>query len=129
VKVVHGYNAGVSVDKGTGFILKVVVAPANVHDTGLFDPLLPGGVKEVYGDKGFDSAERTERLRENGIIPRIMFKGKRGRKLSNIERYAGMKRYCGLRRMMWMGLGRAQTQAELSAIALNCKRAALALRA
>jgi len=145
VKVVHGYNAGVSVDKGTGFILKVVVAPANVHDTGLFDPLLPGGVKEVYGDKGFDSAERRERLRENGIIPRIMFKGKRGKGLSNIERYhnkrwakvryvveqsiAGMKRYCGLRRMMWMGLGRAQTQAELSAIALNCKRAALALRA
>jgi len=144
-KVVHGYNAGVSVDKDTGLVLSVIVAPANIHDTHLFDPLLPGGIKEVYGDKGFDSAERRERLREKGIIPRIMFKGRRGKALSNIERYhnkrwarvryiveqtiAGMKRYCGLRRMMWMGLGRAQMQAELSAVAFNCKRAALALRA
>ena len=71
--------------------------------------------------------------------------GKRNRKLSNIEIYhnkrwsriryivkqtiAGMKRYCGLRRMMWMGLGRAQLQAELSAIAFNCKRAVKLLMA
>ncbi len=138
-KLVHGYNAGASVDKKTGLVLKVIVATANVHDTHLFDPLLPGGIKEVYGDKGFDSDERRERLRREGIDPRLMFKGTRGRKLSNIERYhnkrwakvryiveqtiAGMKRYCGLKRMMWMGLGRAQLQAELSAIAFNCKRA------
>lgn len=138
-KIVHGYNTGASVDKKTGLVFNVVVAPANVHDTHLFDPLLPGGIKEVYGDKGFDSEERRKRLREQKIAPRIMFKGTRGRKLSNIERYhnkrwskvryiveqsiAGMKRYCGLSRMMWMGLGRAQLQAELSAIAFNCKRA------
>lgn len=144
-KVVHGYNAGASVDKDTGLVLKVVVVPANVHDTHLFDPLLPGGIKEVYGDKGFDSDERRERLREKGISPRLMFKGTRARKLSNIERYhnkrwakvryiveqtiAGMKRYCGLRRMMWMGSGRAQLQAELSAIAFNCKRAVSLLQA
>lgn len=70
---------------------------------------------------------------------RLMFKATRGKKLSNIERYhnkrwagvkyiveqsiAGMKRYCGLRRMMWMGLAGAQTQYELSSIAFNCKRA------
>lgn len=138
-KIVHGYNAGASVDKGTGLVFRVVVFPANVHDTHLFDPLLPGGIKEVYGDKGFDSEERRKRLREEGIAPRLMFKGTRGRKLSNIEIYhnkrwagvryiveqsiAGMKRYCGLRRMMWMGLRRAQLQAELSAFAFNCKRA------
>jgi len=138
-KVVHGYNTGASVDKKTGLVFKVVVVPANVHDTHLFDPLLPGGIKGVYGDKGFDSEERRKRLRSQKIAPRLMFKGTRARKLSNIERYhnkrwskvryiveqsiAGMKRYCGLSRMRWMGLGRAHLQAELSAIAFNCKRA------
>ena len=118
---------------------------SNVHDTHLFDPLLPGGIKEVYGDKGFDSEKRRKRLRGQRIAPRLMFKGKRNRNLSNIERYhnkrwagvryiveqtiAGMKRYCGLKRMMWMGLGRAQLQTELSAIAFNCKRAVKLLMA
>ena len=144
-KAVHGYNAGASVDRKTGLVLKVTVAPANIHDTHLFDPLLPWGIKEVYGDKGFDSEERRERCRRQGIAPRLMFKGKRNRKLSNIEIYhnkrwagvryiveqsiAGMKRYSGLRRMMWMGLCRAQLQAELSAIAFNCKRAVKLLMA
>jgi len=79
------------------------------------------------------------------MAPRLMFRGTRARKLSNIERYhnkrwagvryiveqtiAGMKRYCGLRGMMWMGLRRAQLQAELSAIAFNCKRAVKLLMA
>ncbi|MEO0145626.1 MAG: hypothetical protein ABIM59_01255 [candidate division WOR-3 bacterium] len=38
------------------------------------------------------------------------------------QKIAGLKRYCGLRGMMRMGLGRVQTQAELSAIAFNCER-------
>lgn len=138
-KVIHGYNVGSCVDKNTGFVLKVVVEPANVHDTHLFDPLLFDWLTEVYADKGFSDEKRRRKLRKRGIIPRIMFKGTRRRKLSGIERYhnkrwakvryiveqtiAGLKRYCGLRRMIWMGLGRAQLQAELSAIAFNCKRA------
>ncbi|MEO0257587.1 MAG: IS5 family transposase [candidate division WOR-3 bacterium] len=144
-KIVHGYNVGTSVDKRTGLILKVVVEPANVHDTHLFDPLMLDWLKEVYGDKGFSDERRRRKLRERGIAARIMFKGTRGKKLSNIEHYhnkrwaktryiveqtiAGLKRCCGLRRMMWMGLSRAQLQAELSAIAFNCKRAISLLQA
>ena len=126
-------------DKDTGLVLRTVVSPANTHDSRLFAELLPPGIKEVYPDKGFDSKKTRERLRDMGIAPRIMFKGERGHKLSNIEHHhnkrwarvryiveqsiAGMKRWCGLGRMVWMGQSRARLQTQLSAIAFNCKRA------
>ena len=138
-EIVHGYNVGAVVDKGTGFITRIMALPANAHDINFLDLVNLEGTKELYGDKGFADEKRKQRLREQGVKPRLMFKGKRNRKLSSIERYhnkrwtgvryiveqtiAGMKRYCGLSRMMWMGLARAQLQAELSAIAFNCKRA------
>ena len=143
--VIHGYNVGTAVDKSTGLITTVKALPANAHDINFLDLIDVSGIKELYGDKGFSDERRKQKLREQGVMPRIMFRNRRGKRKSNIERYHNkrwakvryiveqtigcLKRWCGLERMVWMGLGRAQMQAELSAIAFNCRWAVKLLEA
>lgn len=144
-EIVHGYNVGAVVDKGTGFVTRIMALPANAHDINFLDLVNLEGTRELYGDKGFADEKRKQRLQEQGIKPRIMFKGRRGKKKSNIERFwnrqwakvryiveqsfAGAKMWCGLRRMRWYGLPRAQLQAETSAIVFNLKKAVRLLSA
>jgi IS5 family transposase len=142
---VFGYKAHVAVDEGSHLIRAVEVTPADVHDSQAFEAVLPKGTKSVCADKAYDSQQRRRRLKERGIAARILFKGKRGEKLSGAKvrlnrlwskrrgrveaAFCSLKRWCGMPRIRYLGEDGARLQVYLSALAHNLKRMAKLERA
>ena len=70
-----GYKMHIGMDAGSGPIRGVEFTPANVADTEVADALIMGDEEAVYADKAYESRERRERLRAQGVKDRIMHRG------------------------------------------------------
>ena len=66
----------IGMDAGSGLIRGVEFTPANVADTEVADALIMGDEEAVYADKAYESRERRERLRAQGVKDRIMHRGR-----------------------------------------------------
>jgi IS5 family transposase len=80
-----GMKAHVGADSRSGLVHSLVTTTASVHDSQVFDDLLHGEEKEVFGDKAYaDNARRAE-FRQRGVRWRVCAKARRGRELSERE--------------------------------------------
>jgi transposase, IS5 family len=143
---VKGYKAHVATDEDGGIVCKVVVTPANVHDSQGFVPVLPRHPGRVYADAAYDNASLSAHVRARGGRPCIARRiDKRSRPELNaakaawnavirpvrcrIEKVFGTtKRSYGLRRARYLGLEKVSLQVHLTMLAYNLKRATALLR-
>ena len=139
-KAHFGYKMHIGMDAGSGLIRGVEFTSANVADTDVADALIMGDEEAVYADKAYESKERRERLRAQGVKDRIMHRGhkhqtelphwrrRRNGLLSKVrapvEQALGtLKRCYGYWRVRYMGLMRNETEALFKALAYNLRRA------
>jgi IS5 family transposase len=141
-KPVRGYKAHVAADEAGGIVRRVVVTPANVHDSRGLEPVLPGRPGRVWADSAYDAQAIHDAVRARRGEPRIARRLSRGmapakraaRKAWNrtvagvrcrVEKIFGTtKRSYGLARARYVGLERVSLQAHLTFIAYNLTRAA-----
>lgn len=142
-KAHYGYKAHISVDTEHHLIENAELTTASVHDSKMFEAVLPEESIEVYADKGYASQARKRRLQKQGIHCGIMDKGARNRNLTpeekksnkvksriraNVERvFAHLKQWFGYTRVRYIGLSKNRLQLKLLAIAYNLKRSAAIL--
>lgn len=137
-KPTYGYKLHVGVDADSGLIREAEMTPANVHDTKVFETLLSGDEGAVYADKAYDSEARRKRLKERGVMPGILKKGRRNKPLTEWERtwnrylstirspvervFGTLKRSYGFRRAAYVGLERTRNQGLLLCLAFNLRK-------
>lgn len=133
-----GYKAHIAVDVGTGLVRSVEVTPANVHDTNVFESLIPRGTRAVFADKAYADGGRKRRLRNAGVHCGILDKGYRNRPLSNRQRrrnrrngrirsgverpFATLKRILRLGRAWYVGLDKVINQYIFAFMAINMRK-------
>jgi IS5 family transposase len=138
---VQGYKAHVAADEAGGIVRRVVVTPANVHDSQGLEPVLPARPGRVWADAAYDSQASHDRVRARRGAPRIarrlherMAPAKRAARQAWNRTVAGVrcrvekifgttKRSYGLRRARYVGLARVSLQAHLTFLAYNLTRA------
>jgi len=145
-KKFFGYKCAVSQDADSGIITKVDVAPGNVSDSEMFPEACDDVALAVTADRGYDSQENFELLRERGQEAAIIPKRRRGKARGHVkarypddgerERYyrrkkkrarieakfGEMKKYHGLGQAKYWGLAKMKFQAIMTVIAVNVKR-------
>ena len=93
-----GYKQHTRTDE-EGYIEKLHITPANTHECNHLLPLLEGIAKDttVYADKGYDSKENRQHLKEHRLLDGIMRKAHRNRPLTEVQtkrnRYLSKTRY------------------------------------
>ncbi len=139
-KAHFGYKMHIGMDAGSGLVRGVEFTPANVADTDVADALIMGDEEAVYADKAYESKERRERLRAQGVKDRIMHRGhkhqtelphwqrRRNGLLSKVRApveqvFGTLKRSYGYWRVRYMGLMRNEAEALFKALAYNLRRA------
>ena len=138
---VKGYKAHVAADEDGGIVRRVLVTPANVHDSRGFEPVLPARPGRVWADRAYDSHALHAAVRARRGVPRIaravtarMAPGQvAARRAWNrtvasvrcrVEKIFGTsKRSYGLDRARYLGLARVSLQAHLTFLAYNLTRA------
>ncbi len=139
-----GYKAHAAVDEGSGLIRQMVTTSAQLHDSQAFDALVQGDDAAVYADKAYDDETRRQRLKKQGIEPRMMYRARRSKPLvtwqiwfnkavsgvrAAVERpFACMKGTYGFARCRYRGLARNEAHVQLFAGAYNLKTALGLLR-
>ena len=142
-KIHYGFKAHVSVDAEHNLIEKTVLTTASVHDSNVFEELLPEQTQSVYADKAYTNRERSANLESKGIKSCIHDKAYRNHKLTDeqiesnktkskvrtpIERvFAHFKRWLGYTKVRYKGISKNALQLELLSIAYNIKRATVIL--
>ncbi len=145
-RLVKGYKAHVATDETGGIIRKLVVTPANVHDSHGLAPVLSRHPGTVYADAAYDTVGIRDRVRLLGgrerIVRRIDRRWSPARVAAmdawnaavrpvraRVEKVFGTaKRSYGLARARWLGLRKMTLQVRLTALAFNLKRATALLR-
>jgi len=133
-----GYKAHIATDKN-GLIKKNRITPAHIHDSCVFDNILPPDTKAVFSDKGYASHKRKRQLRKQGIYPGILDKAykntplsskqiRNNKRKSRIRRtvehvFAHIKTWYGYVKVKYIGMEANQNHFNLLAIAYNLKRA------
>ena len=81
-----GYKQHTRTDE-EGYIDKLHITPANTHECNHLSPLLEGIADgtTVYADKGYDSAENRQHLKEHRLLDGIMRKAHRNRPLTEAQ--------------------------------------------
>jgi IS5 family transposase len=138
---VKGYKAHVAADEDGGIVRRVMVTPANVHDSRGFEPVLPARPGRVWADRAYDSQASHDAVRARRGVPRIarqvtarMAPAKAAARQSwnrtvasvrcRVEKIFGTtKRSYGLGRARYLGLARVSLQAHLTFLAYNLTRA------
>ena len=136
-----GYKQHTRTD-AEGYIEKLHITPANAHECKHLSPLLEGLPKgtTVYADKGYDSEENRQHLKEHRLQDGIMRKAHRNRPLSEVQtkrnRYLSKTRYVveqsfgtlhrkfRYARAAYFGLIKVSAQSHLKAMCLNLLKAA-----
>ena len=136
-----GYKQHTRTD-AEGYIEKLHITPANAHECKHLSPLLEGLPKgtTVYADKGYDSEENRQHLKEHRLQDGIMRKAHRNRPLSEAQtkrnRYLSKTRYVveqsfgtlhrkfRYARAAYFGLLKVSAQSHLKAMCLNLLKAA-----
>jgi IS5 family transposase len=137
-KAHYGFKAHVSVDAEHNLIEKAELTTASVHDSNVFEQLLPEETQAVYADKAYVNRQRKNELHKQGIKDGILDKAFRNRKLtasqieSNIEKskircsiervFAHLKRWYGYTKVRYIGLSKNDFQLKMLSIAYNIKR-------
>ena len=135
-----GYKQHTRTD-AEGYIEKLHITPANTHECNHLSPLLersPEGTT-VYADKGYDSKENRQHLKEHQLLDGIMRKAHRNRPLSEVQtkrnRYLSKTRYVveqsfgtphrkfRYARAAYFGLCKVSAQSHLKAMCLNLLKA------
>ena len=137
-----GYKQHTRTDE-EGYIEKLHITPANTH----LLPLLEGIAKDttVYADKGYDSKENRQHLKEHQLLDGIMRKAHRNHPLTEVQtkrnRYLSKTRYVveqsfgtlhrkfRYTRAAYFGLLKMSAQSHLKAMCLNLLKAANRLSA
>ena len=141
-----GYKQHTRTD-AEGYIEKLHITPANTHECKHLSPLLEGLPKgtTVYADKGYDSEENRQHLKEHRLPDGIMRKAHRNRPLTENQtkrnRYLSKTRYVveqsfgtlhrkfRYARAAYFGLSKVSAQSHLKAMCLNLLKAANRLSA
>ena len=141
-----GYKQHTRTD-AEGYIEKLHITPANAHECKHLSPLLEGLPKgtTVYADKGYDSEENRQHLKEHQLLDGIMRKAHRKHPLSEAQtkrnRYLSKTRYVveqsfgtlhrkfRYARAAYFGLLKVSAQSHLKAMCLNLLKAANRLSA
>ncbi|MCL6124819.1 IS5 family transposase, partial [Neisseria meningitidis] len=136
-----GYKQHTRTDE-EGYIEKLHITPANAHECTHLSPLLEGIAEgtTVYADKGYDSAENRQHLKEHQLPDGIMRKACRNRPLTEAQtkrnRYLSKTRYVveqsfgtlhrkfRYARAAYFGLCKVSAQSHLKAMCLNLLKAA-----
>ena len=84
----HGYKLSISVDARHKFIRKITTGTASEHDSTHFDEVLDehNTSGDVYADRGYPSAQRSEMLKVLGHREHIQRKAKPGQPLSECQK-------------------------------------------
>jgi IS5 family transposase len=80
-----GMKAHTGTDKDSGLVHTLRTTTAKVHDSAVFDRLLHGQEKEVYGDKAYHNNKKAEEFKFKGIKWKVHQKATRGKKLTKKE--------------------------------------------
>jgi IS5 family transposase len=139
--VMHGYKAHVAVDAESAIVRAVIATPANVHDSVVADDLVQGDEVAVYADKAYCDEGRRERLKAEQIAPRILYRARRNRPLTEFQKsmnrrwsvvrsaveriFADWKCRSSMARCRYVGLAKNQLHFSLLAIAHNLRRMAV----
>jgi len=134
-----GYKMHIAVDNN-GLIRKNRITPAHVHDSCVFDEILPSDTTAVFADKGYANRSRKKVLRNLGIYVGILDKAYRNTPLSSkqvkqnkrksrirkaVERvFAHLKKWYGYIGVRYVGIRTNQNHLHLLGIAYNLKRVA-----
>ena len=136
-----GYKQHIRTDE-EGYIEKLHITPANVHECNHLSPLLEGIAEgtTVYADKGYDSKENRQHLKEHQLLDGIMRKAHHNRPLTEVQtkrnRYLSKTRYVveqsfgtlhrkfRYARAAYFGLCKVSAQSHLKAMCLNLLKAA-----
>ena len=87
-KSYHGYKLSISVDVKHKFIRKIATGTASEHDSRHFDEVLDAHntSRDVYADKGYPSARRSEMLKVLGWREHIQRKAQKNKPLSACQK-------------------------------------------
>lgn len=80
----YGYKQHIKADLKSKLITNFEVTPASVHDSQVLEELLESSDKgqPLYADSAYSKEETDEKLKNKGIIPRILSRGYRNKKLT-----------------------------------------------
>lgn len=138
---VKGYKAHVAADEDGGIVRRVMVTPANLHDSRGFEPVLPARPGRVWADRAYDSQASHDAVRARRGAPRIarqvtarMAPAKAAARRTwnrtvasvrcRVEKIFGTTKRCyGLGRARYLGLERVSLQAHLTFLAYKLTRA------
>jgi transposase, IS5 family len=138
---VKGYKAHIAADEAGGIVRRVLVTPANVHDSHGLVPVLPARPGRVWADRAYDSHAIHREIRERRGMPQIArqvtsrmapataaVRTAWNRTVSAVRRrvekiFGTSKRSYGLGRARYLGLARVSLQAHLTFLAYNLTRA------
>jgi IS5 family transposase len=139
-KPFFGYKAHASLDSDSEIITRVETTPGNTFDGKEFPMLVESKSKMATADKGYDSKKNHRLLKRKGItsaiIPKKNSKSRRLKKQQTkpeiaaaqkerpkVERkFAELKRFHGLEKARYWGLGKMAIQFVMVTIACNVKR-------
>jgi IS5 family transposase len=139
-KPFFGYKAHASLDSDSEIITRVETTPGNTFDGKEFPMLVESKSKMATADKGYDSKKNHRLLKRKGItsaiIPKKNSKSRRLKKQQTkpeiaaaqkerpkVERkFAELKRFHGLEKARYWGLGKMAIQFLMVTIACNVKR-------
>ena len=137
----HGYKLSISVDAKHKFIRKITTGTASEHDSTHFDEVLHehNTSADVYADRGYPSAQRSEMLKALGHREHIQRKAKPGGPLSEcqkgrnkrivktrarVEHPFAQMRHMGGKFIRTIGQARATVTMTMMAACYNLKRLA-----
>ncbi len=89
-----GMKAHIGVDAKSGLVHSIEFTSAKVHDRDMFDSLLHGREKAVFGDKGYYSDKDKYYARDAAVFCGIMDKSKKGEHLSKKQKRRNKKLSC-----------------------------------
>lgn len=133
-----GYKGGISVDVKNGIITDVIATPANVTDDKILEDILPVA-GAVLADKGFDTNNVIELLKQKGLHSMIIKKNNRKDKNKNLDYFITRlrspfegiftcltckKNKGGYMRTYYRGLENVNFQVTFKALACNLLRLA-----
>lgn len=135
-----GYRVHVGVDAGTELVRKAELTPAKVYESDVADGLVSGDEQAVYSDRAYESKERRQWLKSQGINDRIMHRShKHQRQLPHwqkprnelitprralVEKIFGiLKRSYGYSRVRYRSLERNTVEMWFKLMAYNMRRA------
>jgi IS5 family transposase len=86
-----GMKAHTGTDKDSGIVHTLQITTAEVHDSQVFDYLLHGKEREVYGDKAYHNSEKAKWFRQHGVKWKVLRKAVRGKSLTEFQEATNKK--------------------------------------